>query len=129
MEGSDKGKQTFLRNALPQHRGRRKKQKSETPLIRLNHLFGDIISASGRKWLRKTLGWHQVKSDKKQSGGEIDDPIYAKRNFLTAQMSVLMVFGRPHLPLAFQFVYGPGCVRGTEGTRIGAKGTGTVGRR
>ena len=28
--------------------------------------------------------------------------------FLAAQMSVLMVFGGPHLPLAFQFVCGPG---------------------
>ena len=28
--------------------------------------------------------------------------------FLTAQMSVLMVFCGPHLPLAFQFVCGPG---------------------
>ena len=28
--------------------------------------------------------------------------------FLTAQMSVFMVFCGPHLPLAFQFVCGPG---------------------
>ena len=28
--------------------------------------------------------------------------------FLTAQMSVFMVFRGPHLPLAFQFVCGPG---------------------
>ena len=35
-------------------------------------------------------------------------PVIATEFFLTAQMSVLMVFCGPHLPLAFRFVCGPG---------------------
>jgi len=33
--------------------------------------------------------------------------VQKKTLFTPAQMSVLMVFGGPHLPLAFQFVFGP----------------------
>ena len=35
-------------------------------------------------------------------------PFWAVLGLLTAQLSVLMVFCGPHLPLAFHFVCGPG---------------------
>ena len=50
----------------------------------------------GRVINRSALQWH----------------LRPERTFLTAQMSVLVIFGGPHLPLAFQFVCGPG---GSEG--------------